>query len=553
MLGRLLRELLGRNASAASVDPEALFRLGNELAAQARWSEAAEALAQAVEGAPDNPGYRIALGRACASGGLPEEAIDAFLGALELEPGLLEIEAMLHKPLLDTCDWPRIEEFVSRLRQRAATMPPETWTRGLDPWAALLLPIDAGVRREAARQHAKRIEAAASRLPRVKPALRAELSRLRIAYLSADFRNHATAHLAAGLFEHHDRRRFEVFAYSTGRNDASALRKRLEAAFEHFVDLQGAGAAAIAARIANDGIEILVDMKGYTDGNQMEALALRPAPVQVHFLGFPGSLHAGFIDYLIADRVVAPDAQGGEFGEALARLPGSYQANDDRQAAAAQTPTRAACGLPPEGFIYCCFNQSFKFEPAMVRAWMRILSATPGSVLWLLETNAAAKAVLAREATQAGVDPQRLVYAPWIEKPAHLARTRLADLFLDTHTCSAHTTASDALWSGVPVLTWPGESFAGRVAESLVCAAGLPELAVTGLPAYEETAIALSRDPDRLRELRDRLAMARASAPLFRTADFTRGLEKAYEIMWESQRAGRKPATFDVEGNGWSG
>lgn len=553
MLLKLLRDLLrgGGRAPAPAPTGESLFQLGSRLGGAGRGQEAEEALRQACDLDPRNAGYRIAHARACIAAGHPAPAIEALDIARELRPDLPELEAMLLKPLLDICAWSRVAQATQRIATRASAAPPEDWTRALDPWTSLLVDIPEPLRREVAVQHARRISQRAAASPRPTLAARSPArNRIRIGYLSSDFREHATAHLAAGLFEQHDRARFEVHAYSTGRDDGSPMRRRLVAAFDRFVDLPGADAATVARRIAEDAPDILVDMKGYTNDDRMEALALRPAPVQVHFLGYPGSLHAPFVDYLVADRIVAPDPAA--FGEALARLPGCYLAQDDRQSVAPRAPSRTECGLPAAGFVFCSFNQSFKFEPKIVSTWMRLLATVPGSVLWLLDTNDAAKAVLRGVAEREGVASSRLVFAPWIAKPDHLARMRHADLFLDTHTCNAHTTASDALAADVPVLTWPSPQFAGRVAESLVRAAGLDELVATSLADYEDRALSLARAPHRLAEIRARLVQARRSRVPFVTRDYARALEAAYERIRDRHLAGEAPASFDAEGN-WSG
>ena len=350
--------------------------------------------------------------------------------------------------------------------------------------------------------------------------------------------------LAAGLFERHDRARFEITAYSLSRDDGSEHRQRLRAAFEHFVDAETLPAAALAQRIADDGIEILVDLSGYTGGARSEVLALRPAPLQVGYLGYPGPMQADFIDYTIADAVVAPEAELGAIREAVVHMPACYQANDDRQPTAAETPSREAEGLPRAGFVFCCFNQSFKIERETFAAWMRILGAVPGSVLWLFASNTEVEARLRAAAAAQGVDPARLVFARWARRPEHLARQRLADLFLDTYHYNGHTTDSDALWAGVPLLTRSSEAFAGRVGASLLHAIGLPELVVESLEDYERLAIELARDPARLAALRARLEANRHTAPLFRTEDFTRALERAYDHIWAQQLAGAAPRFF---------
>jgi protein O-GlcNAc transferase len=370
--------------------------------------------------------------------------------------------------------------------------------------------------------------------------------RIRVGYLSNDFFEHAVSMLAIGLFEHHDRTRFEVFAYSHARNDSSDLRVRLETAFEHFVEIGDIGDAEAARRIRADEIDILVDLKGYTFRARTEIFALRPAPVQVNYLGYPGTMGAPFIDYLLGDCVITPEAHQPDYSEQLVRLPDCYQPNDNRRPIAPERPSRAACGLPDDAFVFCCFNNNSKITPTIFAIWMRILARVPGSVLWLYEANPAAQDNLQYAAGAQGIDPGRLVFAPNWPSALHLARIGHADLVLDTLPYNAHTTASDALWTGVPVLTCLGETMAGRVAASILHAAGLPDLVTTSLEAYEALACALATDRPRLDGVRARLAANRARAPLFDTARYARGIEAAYARMHALRCAGRPPEAFTV-------
>ena len=356
--------------------------------------------------------------------------------------------------------------------------------------------------------------------------------RLKIGYLSADFHQHATACLTAGLFEQHDRNRFEVAAYSTGRDDRSPMRARLERAFDRFVDLRDRDPVAIADVIRHDAIDILVDLKGHTEGASPVVLARRPAPIQVHYLGYPGTLGGDLVDYLVGDTIVTPRDHAVDYAETLAVLPGAYQVND-RNRAIGEAPPRGALGLPATGFVFCSFNQTYKINPAVFDAWMAIMQAVPDSVLWLMSRNDADPAIgnLRREAQARGVEPSRLVFAPHRPNPEYLAQYRHADLFLDTWPYNAHTTASDALWAGCPVLTHLGSTFAGRVAASLVTAAGLPELVQPSVDAYIERAIALGRDPSALARLRAYLEGPGRASALFDTVRTTRALEAAYETM----------------------
>lgn len=370
---------------------------------------------------------------------------------------------------------------------------------------------------------------------------RNEHDRIRVAYLSADFHQHATAHLMAGLFEHHDRARFEVTALSIGPNDHSDMRRRIEAAFERFVDASPHAQDQIVDMIQTLRIDILVDLKGYTQDARTGILAKRPAPIQVNYLGFPGTVGADFIDYIVADRTIIPERESDSYAEKIVWLPNSYQANDRNRAIADTAPIRAEHGLPEAAFVFCCFNDNYKITPAMFACWMRILLAVENSVLWLFEDNPRAADNLRREAVAAGVAPQRLIFARRLPNAEHLARHRCADLFLDTLPYGAHTTASDALWSGLPFVTCLGETFAGRVGASLLTAIQLPELIATTIPDYEKLAVELARDPDRLVSLKAKLARHKLTTPLFDTAQFTRHVETAYMKMMERHQAGLPP------------
>lgn len=368
---------------------------------------------------------------------------------------------------------------------------------------------------------------------------------LRIGYLSADFRQHATAVLTAGLFEAHDRGRCNVIGYSTGPNDASAIRARLETGFDRFVDAYGWPARKLAAQIAADGVDILIDLNGHTNGASTAAIALRPAPIQVNYLGYPGTMGASFIDYLIGDAVVTPFEHAADYTETLVQLPGSYQINDSARAIG-EAPARDALGLPEDAFVFCSFNHTYKINPEVLDAWARILAAVPNGVLWLLGTGnvttaATAEDNLRREAVARGIAPDRIVFAARRPLPEYLGLYRRADLFLDTWPYNAHTTASDALWAGCPVLTWLGETFAGRVAASLLAAVGLPELVAANVDAYVERAVLLASSSVELARHRLHLASQGRTSPLFDTVATTRALEQAYAIMAEqSRRAARE-------------
>jgi protein O-GlcNAc transferase len=370
--------------------------------------------------------------------------------------------------------------------------------------------------------------------------------RIRLAYLSPDFCDHAVSQLTAELFELHDRERFELYAFSLGIDDGSEIRKRLSKSFERFVDVRLASDVDVARQIRALEIDIAVDLGGLTKGSRPGILAHRPAPIQVNYLGYPGTMGADFIDYIIVDPFIVPAVQQAQFTENLVHLPGCYQVNDRKRSIAGFTPTRGECGLPESGFVFASFNNTYKITPDVFDCWMRLLHATPGSVLWLLSDNQWATVNLRAEAKSRGVSTDRIVFADRKPLAEHLARHRLADLFLDNLPYNAHVTASDALWAGLPVLTCAGLSFAARVAGSLLHAVGLPELVTGTLSEYEALALKLTRDRDLLRALRERLADNRLTAPLFDSPRYCRRLERAYQEMYARWQRAERPRSLAI-------
>jgi protein O-GlcNAc transferase len=372
--------------------------------------------------------------------------------------------------------------------------------------------------------------------------------RIRIAYLSSDFREHPVSYLAAGLFDHHDESRFEITAVSWGQNDNSELRRRLEASFERFIDVEAQGDDQVARLIRDLEIDILVDLAGLTKYGRPNIAARRPSPVQVNYLGYAGTMGAEYIDYIIADPTLIPESDQRHYLEKIAYLPHSYMPHDDRDRLIAdRTFERAEFGLPESGFVFCCFNNAYKLNPHVFRSRMQILKAVEGSVLWLTRDNPSATDNLRKEAALAGVDPDRLVFASRLPSSAdHLARHRLADLFLDTLPYNAHTTASDALWAGLPVLTQIGETFAGRVAASLLTAIGLSELIARTPEEFESIAIELASRPAALAAIKAKLAQHRSAQPLFDTKSYTRHIESAYATMVERHQKGLPPDHIQV-------
>jgi len=379
--------------------------------------------------------------------------------------------------------------------------------------------------------------------PAVAAQVRSDDTRIRVVYLSADFRNHVVGHTLADLFEQHDHARFELFGVSLTSAPDSAIRRRLAKAFDHFIDAARLSDGEVAALLREHDIDIAVDLMGHTEGSRLAIFAHRAAPLQVNYFGYPGTSGADFIDYLIADRTVITTENRSGFHERIVTLPDCYLPFDP--AAIATGQTRAALGLPENGFVFCNFNASYKITPDIFAIWMRLLTQVENSVLWLY-AGPAAQAHLRREAEAREIDPARLVFAAPVERAAHVARLRCADLFLDTLPYNAHNTAIEALAAGLPLVTCSGRSFAARVATSVLDAAGLPELVTASLAEYEVLASTLSREPAQLAALRAKLASARNAAVLFDTDRYRRHLEIAYMTMWERQRRGEAPQDFAV-------
>ncbi len=371
--------------------------------------------------------------------------------------------------------------------------------------------------------------------------------KIRIAYVSPDFREHPVAHLMAGIFEQHDKSRFETFGFFLGTADNSAIHGRIARSFNQFLDVRQKGSREIAEMMRAMEIDIVVDLAGYTQDARTDIFAYRPVPVQVNYLGHPGTMGAEYMDYILADSVVIPPGDQEQYTEQVVHLPGSYLPADATLTVAERTPSREEFGLPATGFVFCSFNHAYKINPTIFDVWMRILTQCPGSVLWLMKLNSTAEPNLRKEAAARGVDPARLIFATRVPKVEdHLARYRLADLFLDTTPYNAHTTACDALFVGLPVLTYLGKAFPGRVAASLLRAIGLTELITASLADYESAAVRLAHDAALLAQHKEKLKANRHTYPLFKTEEFCRNLEYAYTVMWERTQRGEPPTAFQV-------
>ena len=469
-----------------------------------------------------------------------DQAIVAYERGLALAPDLrFAVSSRLHvKQRL--CDWTNFEAEVAALLATSRTQNCLSI-----PFFNLSLPMSTAEQYECAVRFV-------AEQPPFPPHWRGERyahERIRVAYISSDLREHPVAHLMAEVFEQHDKSRFEMTAISLGPERESEIRSRIKAAFEHFVDAEGPSDDQIADYVRQNEIDIVVDLNGLTDGGRLGVLARRPAPIQVNYLGYAGTLGADYYDYIIGDRTIVPKDQFEFYCEKVVWLPGSYMPTELQRPISDRASTRTEQNLPENGFVFCCFNASYKLAPEVFAVWMRLLKAIEGSVLWLSSLNDAAKANLRRETEQAGVSPDRLIFATRVEIHAdHLARHSLADLFLDTLPYNAHATAVDALWAGLPVLTCLGDAFPGRVAASLLNAVGLPELITGSLADYEALALKLAREPGALASLKAKLACQRETFPLFDSQRFTRNIEAAYVTMWERYRNAQPPVHFAVDG-----
>jgi len=493
--------------------------------------EAAIALNPADAAAHNN------LGNVCKDLGLLADAIAAYREALRAQPDYQYAAVNLLHQLRHACQWPEVESLQSTIDARSLS-PFDSVTSNADG-AENLVVAKAASRAIAKKMSGLSVDFKFPARPATKP-------RITLGYLSGDFHNHATAHLMQSLFKLHERNDFNVLTFSHGENDDSSYRARIIGDSDRFFDLQGSDHVQAAQEIYRAGVDILIDLKGHTRHNRLEICALRPAPLIVSYLGFPGSSGADFIDYMITDHIVTPNDQAPHFSEQLVYLPHSYQINDGAQEISDVAFARSDFALPAEAFVFCSFNSTFKIEPVMFDVWMALLEQTPGSVLWLYRSNDLAEANLQRQAQARGIDAARLIFTGKLPKDQHLARYRLADLALDTRICGGHTTTSDALWAGLPVLSAIGSHFASRVSASLLTAVGMPELICKDLAAYQALALSLAQNPDALGQLKAKLAVNRLSGALFDTPRFTKNLESAYRAMWQTYQSASPPALIDV-------
>jgi len=520
---------------------EAWLGRGNAFQALRRSQEALLAFDQAIALKPDLIEAWIGRAEMLSRVKRPEEAAGAYAQVLRIDPQRPFMKGALIHQKMSSCAWGGTEDLIVEIERDISSGKPSADPFG---WQGLAnSPLS--LQQCAELFNAEKYPPIARQVPR---RAQSNSKTIRVGYSSGEFRDQATSHLIVGVLEQHDKSRFEIFAFDNGWNDGSDFRRRIEASVLEIIDINHLSDEAAAAVIRDCQIDILVNLNGYFGEERTGVFAERPASIQVNYLGFPGTLGASYMDYIIADRCVIPSGEEDFYDEKIVYLPECYQANDNQKAIALRIFSRPECGLPQHGFVYCCFNNSYKITPEVFDGWMRLLGEVSGSVLWLLEDSASAVLNLKREASARGINPDRLVFAQRIPLSDHLARHRLADLFLDTLPYNAHTTASDALWAGLPVLTQIGGTFPGRVGASLLQAIGLPELITANQDAYRHLAVELASDPQKLAAIKHKLAN-RFTKPLFDTQLFTRRIEAAYEEMYRRHRLGFAPDHIFVASN----
>ena len=538
----------GQYTHAESAYHEAIRIIGNEASlyynlgnAQRELGKAAEAAMQYQKAIQFNPSDADAynnLGNVQRELGDLASSIASYQKALDLNPQLYHAKVHLVHQKQHICEWKDLEKDISEIRAWVSNTPKAQ----ISPFAFLSMPkTTAQEQKECAKNWLRnRYKTTFEQSRALAFKHKTHHQKLRIGYLSADFRLHPLASLISELIECHDRTAFEVYAYSYGLDDKSAERKRLESAFDRFVDIRTLSTLDAATKINQDEIDILVDLTGFTQTSRSHIVALRPATINLSWLGFPGTMGDldgnPLFDYILSDGFITPTTETIAYSEKLALLPNTYQPNDTKRPIG-ELKNRLEYGLPESGFVFCCFNQTFKILPEVFDCWMRLLKQTPNSVLWLLECNQWAKVNLIREAETRGINKERLIFAPRVTMAQHLARQTCADLFLDTLPYNAHTTTSDALWMGLPVLTCAGDTFASRVAGSLLKASNLEELITYSLQNYESKALSLSNNPVELKRIKAQLTKYNKKLPLFDVAQFTRDIESQYQTMWKTHKS----------------
>lgn len=470
-----------------------------------------------------------------------EKSIEYYKKAYNLNPLDSLAAANLYHQLKVACDWERakeIEPVLNELTNREMKLGIKT---GEDPFINVVRDDNLKRNYKIAKLRSDYIKSLITHRKQFKFKKPAQKRKIRIGYLSGHFHDHATGHLIAGLFPKHDKEHFQTYVYSHGPDDKSSFRTKIKKTADVFTDIASFNFSDAAKLIYKNKIDILIDLDGFTDNGRLEIFALRPAPIQISYLGFPGTTGADFIDYIITDTIVTPPSFQKYFSEKFIYLPNSYQINDDTQTILAMKYRRSHFRLPKNAFIFCSFNGLYKIDPPTFDVWTKILKKVPNSVLWLLKGNNLVVENLKKEAKKRGVDPKRLIFSKMQLREKHIARIKLADLALDPFICNGHTTTSDSLWAGVPVITLQGKHFASRVASSILSAAGLPELITKTKQEYEKLAVDLANHPKRLSSIKSKLRENKKTKPLFNTKTFVKDLEKAYHLVWKRYLKGQKP------------
>jgi protein O-GlcNAc transferase len=537
------REALADFDTAIAIAPDyagAYSNRGNVLRDLNRYEEALIAYDKALALKPDLAEAWLGRGHSLLEFRRYGDALAAYDKALALNTSSTEVEGLRLFAKMHLCDWNNFDAECAHLVSSISHGIPAA-----PPLVLLAVPSSSAEQLSCAK-----LFGAENCPASVDPIWKGEKynhDRIRIAYLSADFRDHPISYLVAGMFERHDKSRFEIAAISFGPDQPSNIRRRLKGSLEHFIDARSQSDEETAKLIRHLEIDIVVDLMGYTTDSRLNIFAQRPGPIQVSYLGYIGSMGADFIDYVIADKIALPLDQQPFYSEKIVHLPDSFLVNDNKLAISPHIPSRKDAGLPADGFVFCSFNNSYKINAQMFDVWMRLLHQIEGSVLWLFGANPAAVANLRSEGERRGVDSSRLVFAARVDLADHLARHSLADVFLDTVPYNAGATGSAALWSGLPVLTCRGDSFVGRMGASMLNAVGLPELVANNIEAYEALALKLARDSSLLASFKDKLARNRDSYPLFNTERFTRQIEAAYTTMWKRHKQGEPPVSFSID------
>ena len=515
-----------------------LFRKSGELSSSIEMAQRALNITESADG-------YITLGNVLNESENLSESVDAFGKAFMIDPNNIRVASMLYHLKQKLCDWNKLDILNSQIN---ALIKPEGQYDLGEPFAAIArtdnLEQNLLIARCRSDQIEKKSNSTGIRFDHGSHEINKE--RIRIGYLSSDIYNHATTHLMLGVFREHNKKKYEIYTYSYGKADNSYYRKEIIDYSDKFHDVEGLSDLDISKLIYSDQIDILVDLKGYTRDSRLGICAPRPAPIQATYLGFPGTSGAGFFDYVITDSVVTPIAHASYYSEKFVTLPDSYQCTDNHQHISDTVFNRSDLGLTDSGFVFCSFNRSYKLDPIFFDVWMMLLNAVTGSVLWLYEVNRETINNIKNEANLRGISSERIVFADKMKKADHLKRMQLADLILDTRIYNGHTTTSDALWAGVPVVTMEGDHFASRVSSSLLHALDVPELVTTNIDDYTSLALNLSQNHQKLKSIREKIERNRLQSPLFNTTRFTSNLEVAYFSMWERYRANKIPAHITI-------